>query len=166
MRLLSTVRLNDNQKRVLAKIAAAPTPTVAGEEISKEPNLISARNLLMKLGAITFVDGRAEITDKGQSLGKDENILDDSGGLTDAGNKIAFTKANGQPEDGGQDGGQAPTGDIPPPAPGGDMSGDMAAGGEDDWGGEPADDEDVKIGGQEPLVQSFVPCVLLKQLLG
>lgn len=159
MRLLSTVRLTDSQKRVLAKIAAAPTPTVAGEAISKEPNLVSARNLLMKLGVITFVDNRAEITDKGQHLGKEENILDDSGGLTDEGNKLAFTKATGQPEDGAQPP-DAAGGAMPPPDSGMDM--DMGGEGEDDWGGEPADD--VKIGGQEaPMnAESYS---LLKQLL-
>lgn len=158
MRLLSTVRLNDNQKRVLAKIAAAPTPTVAGEEISKESNLVAARNLLMKLGVITFVDNRAEITDKGQSLAKEENIIDDSGGLTDAGNKLAFTKTTGQPEDGEQP--QAGGGMPPPP----DAGMDAGLGGEDDWGGEPATDEDLKMGGQEapPQAESFA---LLKQLL-
>lgn len=150
MRLLSTIRLTDNQKRVLAKIAAAPTPTVAGEAISKEPNLVAARNTLMKLGVITFVDNRAEITDKGQHLGKEENILDDAGGLTDAGNKLAFTKTTGQPEPEAQS--------DAPPAGGMDDMGGMSM--EDPTAGQDPLGDDLDLG--EPKTEGFV---LLKKFV-
>lgn len=164
MRLLSTIRLNDNQKRVLAKIAAAPTPTVAGEEISKETNLVAARNMLMKLGIITFVDNRAEITDKGQALAKEENITDDSGGLTDAGNKLAFTTATGQPEDGAQQpaaGGADPMGGADPAGGMDDPSMDMDLGDDLDMGDDAEVPEEDQI--KDPLkAESFQ---LLKHLI-
>lgn len=98
MKLLSTVRLTDNQKRVFAKIAAAPTPTVASEKISADANLISARNSLMKLGLITLSDDSAEITDTGYDVAQKNDVLDDSHQLTELGNKFAFTDSKNQPE--------------------------------------------------------------------
>lgn len=49
MKMLNTVRLTDNQKRVICKIIAAPTPKIASEEISKGPNLIQAKDTLIDL---------------------------------------------------------------------------------------------------------------------
>lgn len=98
MRLLSAVHPTTSQKRVLAKIAAAPTPTVAGEEISKDANLVAARNMLMKLGVISFADGEAILTDRGTQIAADENIVGQDGQLTPAGEKLAFTNTAGQPD--------------------------------------------------------------------
>jgi hypothetical protein len=96
MRVLPTVSLTANQKRVLAKIAAAPTPKVAGEEISGDQNLAGARDQLAHLGAIEFVAGEASMTDKGQQLARDSNVVDDSGQLTPDGEQLAYTDAAGK----------------------------------------------------------------------
>lgn len=150
MRLLSTIRLTDSQKRVIAKISAAATPTVAGEEISKDANLVAARNMLMKLGVITFVDNRAEITDKGNQLAVEENIVDEQGELTELGNKLAFTASNGQP-----------TGDAA-------QGGDTMAGGMEEPPMDPSIDPAAQAPGEVPppgdelSLESFA---LLKQVL-
>jgi hypothetical protein len=112
MKLLSTVRLTDSQKRVIAKIAAAPTPNVAATDISKDANLVAARNMLMQLGAITYSEQEAQLTDKGQQLGVAENIIDDSGQLTDVGTKMASTESNGLPTPGAEPGSAAPEGGM------------------------------------------------------
>lgn len=113
MRIMSAVHPTANQKRVLAKIAAAPTPTVAGEEISKDANLVAARNMLMKLGVITFDDHEAALTDSGTQIATEENIIGPDGQLTQAGKQLAYTNAANKPD---SDQTAAPVGQ---PAPGG-----------------------------------------------
>lgn len=114
IRMLSGIHPTDNQKSVIAKIVAAPNPKVAGEEISGNANMIAARNILMKLGVLTFSAGAAELTDKGQQIAKDENITDDSGQLTDVGNALAFGEEGAPPE---QQSTEMPQ-DLPPEQPG------------------------------------------------
>lgn len=91
MRLLSAVHPTVNQKRVLAKILASPTPSVAAQQVSGDANLVAARNMLMKLGMITFSNGEAALTQSGLQIASDEGIADQSGGLTDVGQKLAHT---------------------------------------------------------------------------
>lgn len=92
MKMLNTVRLSDNQKRVIAKIIAAPTPKVAAEEISNGVNLKQARDALVDLGLITqSLSDQAELTDKGRQLAQEENIADANGELTPDGQKYAYT---------------------------------------------------------------------------
>ena len=98
MKVLPTVTLTSNQKRVLAKIFASPTPKVAGEEIAGDENLAAARDQLGKLGAIEFISGEASVTEKGEQLAKDENIVDDAGQLTPDGEQLAHTTAGGKEE--------------------------------------------------------------------
>lgn len=98
MRLLSAVHPTMNQKRVLAKIIAAPTATVASEELSKDPNLVAARNMLMRLGVISLVNNEATLTDKGQQIATEENICDQSGQLTHVGQQLAYTNSRNQPD--------------------------------------------------------------------
>lgn len=115
MRLLSAVHPTTNQKRVIAKILAAPTPTVASEEISKDANLVAARNMLMKLGIISLANNEAALTDRGQQIAVEENIADQGGQLTELGQKLAYTNAQNQPD---SDQAAAPQQSAPPP-PGG-----------------------------------------------
>lgn len=114
MRIMSTVHPTANQKRVLAKIAAAPTPAVAAQEISKDANLVAARNMLMKLGMITLGDGQAALSDKGTQVATEENIIDQSGQLTQQGQQLAYTNSKGTPDkdQAGKPGQQPPTSDI------------------------------------------------------
>lgn len=119
IRMLTGIHPTENQKKVLAKIIASPSPKVAGEEIIGDENLVAARNILMKLGVVTFSGGNAELTDKGKQIAQDENIADEGGQLTDAGNILAYGE-EGAP---GQQPSQPELG-MPPPAPlGGELGG-------------------------------------------
>jgi hypothetical protein len=97
IRILSGIHPTDNQKRVLAIIIASPSPKVANEELTGDENLMAARNILMKLGVITVVDGTAELTDKGTQIAQDERITDETGQLTDLGNELAHSTEEPQP---------------------------------------------------------------------
>lgn len=117
-RVLTNVRLTQHQMKVLALIAASPEGIVPDEDISKDRNMTAARQLLTKLGLITN-DGedKYSISETGQQVAKDENVVDESGQLTELGNKLAF-------------GDDAEGGEAPPPEP-------EAAGG---FGGGPSDE--------------------------
>ena len=91
MRILDTFTPTQTQKQIIAYIAGAATPTVAGDAISKGPNLVTARDILTRLGFITFIGGEATLTDQGIQLAVAENITDESGGLTPAGQALAQT---------------------------------------------------------------------------
>lgn len=89
MRILDTFRPTTVQKQVIAKIAGAATPTVAGDAASMGVNTVAARDMLIKLGLITFANGEAALTDAGAQLAKAENITDETGGLTQVGQTLA-----------------------------------------------------------------------------
>lgn len=88
MSILNTLRPTTFQRQVLAHIAAAQSPKIAAENISKNQNLVAAREILAKLGLITFSDRAATITDTGLRLAVEENITDESGELTDVGQQL------------------------------------------------------------------------------
>jgi len=89
--VLPTVHLSDTQRVVMAKIYGSPTPQVAFEEISKGRNLVAARDILGKLGLIHMdtAGGTVSTTAEGQKVSEDENIIDNTGQLTDTGKKYA-----------------------------------------------------------------------------
>lgn len=97
MRVLSSIRLTDNQKRALARIIAAPTSKVAADEISNDINMIGARDTLIQLGLIHFANDDAALTDQGMQIMKSEALVDDSGQLTPDGQEFAHTDPKGQP---------------------------------------------------------------------
>ena len=123
IRMLTGIHPTENQKRVLAKIIAAPNPKVAGEEISGDENMIAARNILMKLGVITFSAGTAELTDKGQQIAQDENIADESGELTDAGNALVYGEEGAPPQQQSTEMPPEQPGELPPSEPSGNPLG-------------------------------------------
>lgn len=96
MRILNTFRPTTIQKQVIAKIAAAATPTVAGDSVSSGANTVSARDTLVKLGIITFEAGEATLTDLGTQIATAENIVDETGGLTQVGQSLAGAKETQQ----------------------------------------------------------------------
>jgi hypothetical protein len=97
VKMLNSVRLNDNQKRVIAKIVAAPTPKVAAEEISNGVNLSQARDALVDLGLVVFtLTDHAELTDRGQQVAQEENLVDGGGQLSPDGEKYAYTDEYGK----------------------------------------------------------------------
>lgn len=79
----------DNQKAVLAKIVAAPTPQLASAEISDTPNLAAARDMLEKMGLITLDNEGAHLTDAGNEVMVNQNLATPDGQLTDDGNVAA-----------------------------------------------------------------------------
>ena len=95
-RILTTIRLTEHQKTVLAKILASPEGNLPDEDISRGPNLKQARDLLIQLDMITN-DGenKYSVTDKGQKIAKDENIIDDTGELTEQGQGLAYPEESG-----------------------------------------------------------------------
>lgn len=106
-RILTTIRLTQNQMQVLAMIIASPEGNLPDEDISKGPNLKQARDLLIQLDMITN-DGenKYSVTEKGQKVAKDEDIVDDMGELSELGQGLAYPDDKKEP---------APTG----PGPGG-----------------------------------------------
>jgi hypothetical protein len=114
--MLSGIHPTDNQKRVIAITAASPSPKVASEEITGDANMVTARNILMKLGVISVSSKGVELTDKGHQIAQDENITDAGGQLTDVGNKLVFGQEGAQPpeEEGPPLAGQSMPNEAPP----------------------------------------------------
>lgn len=80
----------NNQKKVLTKIIAAATPETAARDISQGRQLVAARDMLLRLNLIALSDGKAEVTDAGKDVMRNQNLIDAGGSLTDEGNKYAF----------------------------------------------------------------------------
>ena len=99
MRILDTFRPTKTQKQVLAKIAGAATPTVAGDAISMGTNTVAARDALIKLGLISVNGSEASLTDTGTQLATAENITDEAGGLTPEGQALATAEEINQAPD-------------------------------------------------------------------
>ena len=81
-RIAPITRPTDNQKAVLAKIAAAATPQLALADIADTPNLVAARDLLDKMGLIDLDDEGAHLTDLGQEVMTNQNLATPDGQLT------------------------------------------------------------------------------------
>lgn len=93
-RILTSIHLSDIQKEVLAKVKAAPNTTMAWEEIigvsaDVDNNYAAARDVLGNLGLLKVGDGELEVTQKGEEVMKDSNLIDDMGELTDVGRELA-----------------------------------------------------------------------------
>lgn len=104
-RILTTIHLSDIQKEVMAKVKTAPTEQVAWEEISNtaseiDQNFAAARDMLGDLGLLTIGDGELSVTDKGEEVMKDENLVDEMGELTDEGLALADTERGEHPPEG------------------------------------------------------------------
>ena len=87
-RIIPVARPTENQMAVLSKIVAAATPRLAAADISDDPNLSAARDMLEKLGLITLSDEGAFVTDAGDEVMVNQNLATD-GRLTDVGLKSA-----------------------------------------------------------------------------
>lgn len=97
-RVLTNVRLTQHQMTVLAMILAAPEGVAPDEDISKGPNLTSARTMLQKLGMITHDgDNKYSVSETGMKVAKDENLIDDMGELTELGNEKAYANQDKAP---------------------------------------------------------------------
>lgn len=74
----------------MTRIHVAPTDKVALDEISGDRQLIAARDILAKLGLIQFSNTSASITDDGKEVMESSYLIDESGELTDEGQKFAY----------------------------------------------------------------------------
>lgn len=79
------VMLTATQKGVLAILHNSPTPESAFEAINGSPTLITARNLLERLGLIQVGGNRAVLTHTGRQAVIANNIADQTGQITDDG---------------------------------------------------------------------------------
>jgi len=114
-RILTTIRLTQNQMQVLAMILASPEGNLPDEDISRGPNLKQARDLLIQLDMITN-DGenKYSVTEKGKKVAKDENIVDDMGELTELGQGLAYPDEDKKEPDPSSPGPGGPS-DFPAP---------------------------------------------------
>lgn len=143
---MQTLSLTNNQKRVLAKIASSPTPKVAAEEISRDQNLIAARDQLAKLDVISYFNNEAKLTEKGEQIAKEEGITDETGQLSPDGQHLASTNPEGEHDVETSGGEQHP-----------ELSGAMGA-----FGGQAGPQPGI-MPGLESV--HYEPMVLLKELL-
>lgn len=83
-------RLTDTQKLVLINVYASPTPEMAYDTVTGAPNIVAARNQLRSLQLIVVDDqnSRAGITDQGQVALSNNNLIDDTGEVTEEGNTL------------------------------------------------------------------------------
>ena len=89
-KIIPVTHPTDNQKAVLAKITAAPTPQLAAADISDTPNLAAARDMLVQMGLITLDEEGAHVTDAGNEVMVNQNLASPDGQLTDDGQQAAF----------------------------------------------------------------------------
>lgn len=89
-KIIPVTHPTDNQKSVLAKIIAAATPQLAAADISENPNLSAARDLLEKMGLITLDNDGAHVTDAGNEVMVNQNLATPDGRLTDDGQTAAY----------------------------------------------------------------------------
>lgn len=95
MRILSTIRPTQHQLKVLATIYSnKEKPAIAIQQLSNDENLVTARNLLMKWNAIEFSPTKVNVTDVGEKMAIDNNVVDETGQLTDFGQSILPTTSN------------------------------------------------------------------------
>lgn len=85
------VMLTATQKGVLAILHNSPTPESAFEAVNGSPALITARNLLERLGLIQVGGNRAVLTPAGRQAVVSNNIADQSGQMTEDGAALIDT---------------------------------------------------------------------------
>lgn len=83
--ITNNIRPTSHQKTVLAIVASSPSSKVAAEYIMQNPNTKEAADLLVQIGVLTLDNNEAALTDSGQQLAIDENIIDEMGELTSNG---------------------------------------------------------------------------------
>ncbi len=84
------MRLTDTQKLVLLNVYASPTPETAYDTVTGSPNLVAARNQLRNAGLIVVDDqnSRAGVTDQGQEALINNNLIDETGEVTEEGDAM------------------------------------------------------------------------------
>ncbi len=88
-RIVPVTHPTESQKSVMSKIVAAATSQLAAADISGTPNLVAARDMLEKMGLIYLDDEGAHLTDQGNEVMINQNLVSPGGGLTDDGQEAA-----------------------------------------------------------------------------
>ena len=88
--LTEALNLNSTQKGIIASMAIAPTPQMAYGVLTGARNAVSQRGSLERAGYIKVndVEKTAVLTNSGRDILTSENLLDDSGNLTDRGEEL------------------------------------------------------------------------------
>lgn len=93
----TAVILTNTQKAVLGIAFNSPTPEVAFEQANGTPALITARNILERLGLVNATNNTLVLTPSGQQAVVNNNIADESGAITPEGealiNAVSQSKA-------------------------------------------------------------------------
>jgi len=84
--------LSDYQKEVLLLIALAATPYQALDSTIGDVNLVTARNLLVKLGFVETSHNQLRLSSDGQEALRNFNLIDDMGQPTPDGMKLLKNK--------------------------------------------------------------------------
>jgi len=93
VQILTNVRLSHAQKFILSKLMLPEkTPLTSFEQVSTGRNILSNRDILIKLGMLIVGENEAEITEKGKEALRNENLIDDMDNLTDQGEQYAYAK--------------------------------------------------------------------------
>lgn len=92
VRVLTNVRLSETQKIILARVVSADNPHVGYESINEGRNLVASSKELAQLGLLQINQGEANITDKGNEVLINEGLIDETGELTEEGQKYAEMK--------------------------------------------------------------------------
>lgn len=89
--IIKQLNFTEAQKAVLSKIINSQNPKAAGSAITSDRKMIVARDFLIRLGIINHdpATGAISITNGGQLAMIDAGLTDESGRLTDVGNKYA-----------------------------------------------------------------------------
>lgn len=92
-----SVLLTVTQKAVLAVLHNSPTPEAAFATINGTEALVTARNLLERLGLIQIAGNKAGLTQAGRSAIIANNIADETGQMTDEGAALIDTLNGDKP---------------------------------------------------------------------
>lgn len=85
--------LTDTQKAVILSIKVAPTAELAYDAIKGTENAVTARDALERLGYINVnhATNQATLTQNGEDVVEHENMVDETGEITERGEEILAT---------------------------------------------------------------------------
>ncbi len=90
MKLTNITHPSTTQKQVLATIISSATSQLADEYISKNANMVAARQMLERLGLVATTDNGIELTDNGWQVSTEEGIVSEPhGDLTRLGQQLS-----------------------------------------------------------------------------
>jgi predicted methyltransferase len=87
----NTIQLTNTQMGVLCIIKTSPTPEVAYENITGTENVMSATQLLQKLGIVSINGNAAYLTQTGEEIVLKYDLVDETGKLTERGKGVMET---------------------------------------------------------------------------